>query len=220
MSKPKRPDLDPIYEAAFPLVILPFNGQPVSVRLRELSGAQVFSVGDVSLIETLQDKIRAKQNATIEEINKNIETQNNLCKLALVKPTYQEIMVIMDTHINTRDVEKELAEIKKLFMEASEGPEKAELKNRYNIYEIQFKFLLPADFMAAIINYSLKVIDTDIKKVTEETLLAAAQMATQGHDNPADHLPGRFTDFNREDINRRGWAEYYRWKDKQKDGNR
>ncbi len=208
-----KPELDPYYEAAYPLVILPFWGNPVAVRIRELSASQVYSVGDVSLIETFQDKVRAKKTPTMEDVNAYTERQHRLCEIALAQPTYQEIMVIAGTHINTEEVKAELAELKKLFRAAPDGPEKMQLKNRYDVLELQFRFLLPPDFMAGVLNYATKINDTDIKRVTQETLLDAARMAVMGHDNPADHLPGNFTDFNREDINRRGWAEYHRWKE-------
>jgi len=213
MSKPKRPELDPIYEASNPLVALPFWGQPVMVRLRELSAAQVYSVGDVSLIETFADKVRIKKIATVEELNSYTERQHKLVKLALVKPTYQEIIDIAGAHIDMAKVDTELKGIREQFYAMPDGPERRELQDKYNTYELQYKFLLPADFIAAVLNYSLKIYDTDIKKITEGLLLDAARMATLGHDNPADHLPGAFTDFNREDINRRAWAEWYKEKD-------
>lgn len=215
---PPKPVLDPIYEASNPLVILPFWGHPIAVRLRELTAAHVYSVGDVSLIETFQDKVRAKAIARIDDINEYVERQHRLCELSLVKPTYQEILDIAGTHINKSEIDAELKAIKILFVSAPEGPEKRELQNKYNIYELQYRFILPPDFMTAVINYALKLISTDIKKVTEKTLLDAAIMAVQGHDNPADHLPGNFTDFNREDINRRAWSEYYRMKEETKNG--
>lgn len=216
-KQPPKPELDPIYEAAYPLVALPFWGSPVMVRLRELSAAQIFSVGDVSLIETFEDKVRIKKLATLEELNGYTERQNNLVKLALVKPTYQEILDTAGTHVNLKEAQAELDAIRQKFYAMPDGLEKRQLQDQYNAIELQYKFLLPPDFMSAVISYSLKIYDTDIKKITEETLLDAARMATLGHDNPADHLPGKFTDFNREDINRRAWAEWYKHKDK-KDG--
>ena len=43
-------------------------------------------------------------------------------------------------------------------------------------------------------------------------LLDAAILATNGHNNPADHLKGIFTHFNEDDINRRAWGIYAEWK--------
>ena len=98
-----KPELDPIYEAAYPLLILPFWGNPVPVRVRELSAAQVYSVGDISLIETFADKVRAKKEPTMEDLNVYTERQHRLCEISLVKPTLQEIMVIAGTHINLEE---------------------------------------------------------------------------------------------------------------------
>jgi len=36
-------------------------------------------------------------------------------------------------------------------------------------------------------------------------LIEAAILAERGHDNPANHLNGNFTDFMKDDINKRAW---------------
>jgi len=58
-------------------------------------------------------------------------------------------------------------------------------------------------------SFALQQDNSDIKDVSEDMLFSAAIKATKGHDNPADHLPGNFTDFNREDINDRAWSIYH-----------
>jgi len=74
---------------------------------------------------------------------------------------------------------------------------------------MDYEFLLPADFVSYIVSYALKVDESDIKLISEDMLFEAADMAKRGHDNPADHMQGNFTDFNREDINKRAWVVYF-----------
>ena len=64
---------------------------------------------------------------------------------------------------------------------------------------------LPKDFLSTITCYALGIEKSDIKEVTTNALMNAAVMAKMGNDNPSDHLKGLFTDYMKDDINKRAW---------------
>ena len=49
-------------------------------------------------------------------------------------------------------------------------------------------------------------------------LLEAAILAERGHNNPADHIHGIFTDFMKDDINKRAWILLTEEREKNKNG--
>jgi len=76
-------------------------------------------------------------------------------------------------------------------------------------------FLFPDDFMSTLTAILLQKEFTDINKVTREMLFEWACKAERGHDNPADHAEGIFTEFQREDINSYAWQELAKYREMQ-----
>lgn len=195
----------------------PFCGVMIPVKLKELNQAQILSCGNFSLIETFEDKIRNNvSNFTPREIIAYSERHYNIIRESLLSPTFDEIMEICSDDFKTEEYKEKLHELKKKLEVVPSGKEKNNLIEEINRYEVWVNFILPDDFVAYVVAYALSNDKSDIKKISKEMLIDAAVLAEKGHDNPADHIEGRFTAFNRDDINRRAW--YYLAKKREQHG--
>lgn len=200
--------LEIIEKAQYPIIIAPFFGYDTPIKLRELTQAQIMSCGDFSLIETFQDKVnqeKLKKNPTMKQVYGYAEMMHKIAKESLIAPTYLEIFEIIGKDPKIDDKKKELKELEDLLSKAPRGPKRNELEEEIYSYEAFINLLLPNDFLNFIMCYSLGIEKSDIKKLSEDSLLQAAIMAERGHDNPADHIDGKFTAFMNEDINKRAW---------------
>jgi hypothetical protein len=196
---------DDIYDAAYPILVAPFHGTPVPVQIKELTQFQTMACGNFSLIETLEDKLRQKEKITPKDIIEYSSRNHAIVKEALINPTYEQILKIIGSNIKVEEAKKKLKELKKQLEQVKPGPQRSILEEELDTCRIWCDFLLPTDFISFIVSYSLRIDKSDIKKVSENILLDAAILAERGHDNPADHIDGKFTPFMRDDINRRAW---------------
>ena len=200
-----------LMDAQYPIITIPFNGNLVPVKIRELTQAQIYSCGgsDMSLIETFQDKIRMKRKPSLKEICLYADMLNSIAKLALVSPTYGEVVALCKLDDKTETAFRaELKEIDALLKEAPKGPIKTELANLMLAKRTQLDLVVPDDFLNSIITYALGISKSDIKLVTEDMLYNAAISAKLCNDSPCNHLDGSFSPFNKEDINRRALQIY------------
>ena len=213
--------LDNFYDAALPIVTLPFFGEPVQVQLRSLTQAQIYACGgtDISLIETLHDKIATRKKPTLKEIVRYSEIYHEIAKRSLHAPTYQQIMDTLGVDVDTEELRKEILKLHEELYLLPNGPESDALDLEITRLEVSANLLLPDDFLAGIVGYALGINKSDIKEVNEEMLYNAAVAAKLGGDNPADHLHGRFTAFMRDDINRRAWVIFHNKKKEMGDVN-
>lgn len=205
----------PLFDEAVPLLMLPFNGRLMPFRIRELRGDQILTLGNISLIETFHDKLAKQRKPTLLEMNEYVERQHLVCKLAMYAPTYDEVLAEIAPGFDFKALDDELKGIKEVFKTLKDGPDKKALQDKYNALEIQYKFILPGDFMGSVLDYALDITKSGIKKVTSEALLQAAILATRGHDNPSDHIdkallkPHHIVDFDN-----RAWVEFDREQEK------
>lgn len=181
-----------LYMSAHPLVATKWHGMSVMVALRDLSPIQVSSVGDITMIKTFYDKIASKREPTVEEMNEYAERHHKLVQLAMAVPTYDEMMKIAGTHVDQDKIDRDLKEVRELFLKMPTGKAKEKLRARYNSLELTSKFLLPAEFTAPLVAWISGTSRTDIDKVTHDMLVKAYVLSQQGHDNPADHISGVF----------------------------
>lgn len=214
--------LKKIKDSQYALIFAPFHGEPVPVLVRELTQAQVMACGTFSAIETFQDKIDKQSLVSGKSLGAVLdyaEKQHEICRRALVNPTYDQIIEeITDSSIEEARVE--LKELKASLRETPKGPERTELEDEIDRRIVLTDFILPEDFTATIVAYSLGIDKSDIKEISEEALLQAAILATRGHNNPADHLTGRFSEWMKDDINARAWMIYDKEKKQVKNGHR
>ena len=200
-----------LMDAQYPIITIPFNGNLVPVKIRELTQAQIYSCGgsDMSLIETFQDKIRMKRKPSLKEICLYADMLNSIAKLALVSPTYGEVFTVCKLDADTdKNFRAELKEIEALLAELPTGPKKTELANSVLAKRAQLDLVIPDDFLNSLVTYALGTSKSDIKLVTEDMLYNAAISAKLCNDSPCNHLDGAFSPFNKEDINRRALQIY------------
>lgn len=209
-----------IEAAAYPVLLVPFHGTPVPVKLRELTQAQLMACGNFSLIETLEDKIRTKtKKIRIGDVIAYAERNHNIVKAALISPTYEQIKKILSQNIKVEEAREKLKELKEKLQHVKKGIQRSALEEEIDCMRIRCSFLLPDDFISYIVCYSLGIDKSDIKEISERMLVDAAILATRGNDNPADHIDGKFTPFMKDDINRRAWYLFEKKKKELSRGN-
>lgn len=199
--------LEEIRDAKNQIILVPFHGAMVPVMVQELTEAQILACGNFSLIETFKDKINAKKMQSGKNLLKVIEytqMQHELCRRSLISPTYDQI-IKMVSNSSVEDAKKRISEQKEKIKQTPAGKERDNIMLELDKLSLWADYVLPADFTSVIVAYSLGIDKSDIKEISNEMLLESALLAERGNDNPADHIKGRFTDFNIGDINRRAW---------------
>lgn len=191
--------LDQIEQAEFPLIPANWKGTPVLVKVRELSQVQIYSCGQFSLIDLEKTQSAFTWKRWVEFSKQKYE----ILKASMVSPSYKEVFDLVGRGPMIEQAEKDFREIAAIIESLPRGPKRQRLEEYRDSLLCRFRFVLPEDFIASIVGYALSEHKSDIKKVTREMLLTAAILAENGHDNPADHLDGMFTPFNRDDINLR-----------------
>jgi hypothetical protein len=207
----KQAALDKIKDGKYNLIIAPFHGTPVPVLVRLLTQAQLRACGSFSVIETFKDKVKraaAEKKPTLQDFVDYAERQHEICRRALVKPTYDE-MIENITDSSVLSAKEKLKKLKAKVKDTPRGEEQKRLLQEIDGLTIWTDLLLPEDFTATITSYVLGVDRSDIKELTEDMLYEAAILARNGHDNPADHLSGNYPrEYMRDEINRRAWSIY------------
>lgn len=191
---------------SYPIILAPWHGHQTAIQVRRLGDSQRLASGDFGLIKGFTDHLASGQPPTIGEMNAYATRHDEICRLTMVKPTYDEMIAIAGAHVDRAGIERQLEEIKALFKELPKGPEKKALKDEYEALELTSKFLLPSDFMAFVVHYALAVDQNDIDDMTEEMLLNCAILADRGKDNPHEHFPGRITPRVKLEFDNRAWV--------------
>lgn len=193
-----------------PITMAPFNGVYVPVMIRELNQVQIESCGEFSLIETVNDLVSKKMSKpNPAKMLAYSKLQYEILKKALISPSYDQIMKMNEFDELRKHAEEEIENLKALIFDLKESPKKRRFKNDLDVMIMNTRFYLPGDFVSFVVSKALSVDKSDIKLISEDMLYNAAVKAKLGGDNPADHLDGNFTPFNKDDINSRGWAIYY-----------
>lgn len=195
--------IDSIRDAEFSLVATSWKGTPCLVQVRELSQVQIMACGSFSLIDL--GELREGPFDWSKWVA-YAEQNYRLVRAALVSPTYDDIFQMVGKGTMISDAKSSFAEIEKLLLDMPRGPRRQALEKELSQLRCLYDLILPDDFIAPIVAYSIGLAKSDIKKVTRDMLMTAAVLAERGHDNPADHVDGMFTSFNRDDINRRAWT--------------
>lgn len=195
--------------AAFPIIMAPLFGRMIPVMVRELNSTQIRACGNISLIESFNDRLKREGGKfKRREILAFSERHREILKAALVVPTYEELFESLTKHVS-KHYEEQLKEIDGKIAELKaagfRGPKLSVLEEERDGLRIWIDLVLPDDFVGSVVAFVLGVDKSDIRKVTEDMLYEAAYLAERGHDNPCDHLPGNFTAFMRDDINMRAW---------------
>jgi len=131
----------------------------------------------------------------------------------MVSPTYQEAYDFIGNTELIKSIKVRCAKAREDILLVTDMKEAEELSKEVDMIELFIEFLLPDDFLSALTTVIIQRDNTDIRNVTKEMLFDGAVLAERGHNDPADHIPGLFTDFQREDLNKYGWIELARYRE-------
>lgn len=213
-SKPEA--IKEIEYAQLPVLFAPFYGTPVPVIIRKLTKIQIKSCGEISLIETLADKIQKERDIKkLREAIKYAEMMHKLVEVALVSPTYEQIKNVVGDKLNNQEIKNKLIELQKQSIVLKPtSAERIEIETEIQRLKIWIDLILPEDFLDYAVAYAIGINDTDIKKVNEKILLDAAIMGKRHHRPPHEYVCGDggiFSDFNKDDIDARADYELYKF---------
>jgi len=199
--------LEVILGALYHEICVPFKKTPVWCLLKTLSYMELKSGGNISCLYLPREN-EEKKELSIDEIIETKNAQEAICKLAFVRPSYDQIISeITKTDFLISEKKEELKKINEK-IKLLKGAEKRKAEKKSLQIEYQIGFLLPDDTMSFVTAWALGVAVTDIKKVSRGILLDAALMAKHYGNNTSDHITGVFTDFQKEDINKHGIILY------------
>jgi len=190
-------------------VSVPFNGVPVWCELRCLNATQLDACGGMTLIDVSG---RTKVPTSAEMIDMR-NKQEALVAAVLNRPSFDEIVKdLTDRDFVIRAKRKELEEIRSIDISVLPPHQAKELKSKMDAIELFIGFLIPEDAFGFLTSWALGVDVTDVKKVSRDKLLEAAILATNGHNDPHDHITGIFTDRDKSDIDKTAWSVYADYK--------
>jgi hypothetical protein len=216
-NKNKLTDIESLKDDQYPLVYTTWNGNPALVKCRLLTSAQLQACGDFSLIQTERDKINADKKLTPKELIEYASTMHNIVEAALVSPTYEQLMNMVQANDLWKKAKKELDELQELCKGIRINDyRRKKAEDEINKKRIWVDIILPEDFMAYIFCYVIDLSRSDIKKVTEEMLLNAAILAEKWSKAPSDYISGMFTEHNKMDIDRRALIELHNRREAEK----
>jgi len=209
--------IDSMEESAFPVLVLPFNGTLIPVKVRCLNDTQIRALGDFSLIDITKgqpiEKIKVDPLYAIQSIIKIKNFQEKLVRETLITPTLSDI----EEKVYGKDegIKDKLKRIESLTEKIKMLPidEQKEAIEELEGLELFTGYLLPTDFMNAVCSWALGTERSDIKKVSRAMLFEAAVLAEKGHDNPSDHIHGEFTTLHQAEIDKSAWIVLNEYKE-------
>ena len=199
------------------LVCLPWNGAEAWFKICMLNATQMQSCGNFSLLNfPKEDADKLSEDEILEEVRDIKNTQENIFKLCLSSPTFDDIIEMYKATDVWKRIKKKEAEIKDLVAQLPNGAEKDEFQRELDRYEIFQGFIFPDDFSDKLTTIMYQKHNSDILRVSENMLLQAAFLAERGHDNPHDHISGLFTEFHKQDMDKHAWYLLSEYREKQK----
>lgn len=192
----------------YPVIVVPFYGKMVPVVVKRLEHIDALQIGNFSVIPDFHADVVAKNRVDFRRMQEYVEIHNAILKAVMVRPTFDEVLEMTGKYEDHKRIKAEIAEVQKMINGLKPGPKRSQLETEISAMEVQIDCVLPNDFTAAVVAASLQLEGTDVEKLSEEILRDAAIMAERAHDNPADHIGGRFERYPgdkliTEDINRR-----------------
>ena len=183
------------------VVIAPWNGDnhQIPVTIRMLDQVSISSCGDFNTVTPIvkDDEV---ESFDLKEMVKVKNIHENIVRLALVHPTFEELetkMMGKDFYKQTKDA---IIKIEGLIEQLDSEKEKEEYREELERLELSISFLLPFDFTTYIVTIELQQEATDLNKLTKDMLLQAGFLAEKYNKRPSEYLNGTFTDKQRIDI--------------------
>ncbi|RLI54168.1 MAG: hypothetical protein DRP09_13785 [Candidatus Thorarchaeota archaeon] len=189
--------IDPYTEI---VVVAPWNGLPVPVTIRMLDSVSLTSCGEFNTASEVIEKEETDKEVDLENIIRAKNIHENLLKLALVHPTFNELESYLKTNDFYTQAKKEVEEIRALIDTLDSQADKQEHSSRLELLELSLAFVLPEDFTSYIVTVLLQKEATDINKLTRDTLLQAGFLGEKYNKRPSEFIEGIFTKKNAVDI--------------------
>jgi len=196
--------LEKIRGALFHWVAVPFNGVNIYCQLRCPNATQIEQCGDISNIVDEKLQKDSVKKLEYDELITIRNFQEALCKITFNIPTYDNIVSIVgNKDFVISDKKKELKDIENKYNQNKDKmteKEKKEIENDIKTLELELGFLLPDDTMVFITRWATGNDVSEIKKINRENFLRAALLAKRYNKAPSDYISGRFTDYNKMEI--------------------
>jgi len=209
--------IDKMIEGAYQIIIAPFDGLEIPVKVRYPNEVQLRACGAFSIIDLRNKEQQESSHLPEEQLAELVDRQEAVLKETLVEPTYEEIInKVYEQDSWLQEAKREHEEIEEQIKTIKIPSERQLLFARLRIQKMRIGYLLPNDFTAFIVSWALGMDRSDIRKLTKEILLEAAIMATRGHDNPSDHISGNFTEYHLDQINKTSWILYSEFQENKK----
>jgi hypothetical protein len=190
--------LSEIKGTMFEWLFVPFRGSDILVEVRYSRSTQLPEVDKLKAVIEKQQNGRTLSRRDMIDI---LELQYECCKVTLNRPTFEELTAaIYEKDKVIEEKKKELESIAEQIKKLPDGPGRQALYRKQEEAEVFVNCVLPDDTMLAITNIALGISLTDIQKITKEKLLLAYQKGKLYGRDPADYVPGLFTDGDRENI--------------------
>jgi len=181
------------------VIIAPWSGVSIPVTVVILSSVSLNSCGEFSTV-SLKDEATDNVAPDIMAILKIKNIHENILKLCLVSPTFEELhsYVLGKDFVSIK--KKELHDLRERLNEIEDDQDRKEVSDYIERINIMLSFLIPEDFMTYIVGYQLQNERTDIDKVSREMLLQAGLLADKYKARPSSFLNGVFIDKQLVDI--------------------
>jgi hypothetical protein len=205
-----------IRNAMFLWVPVPFFGNPVWCKLKCLNMIELEACGNISMLYVGKKEDKNKKR-TMSEIIELKDIYEKIARASLIYPAYDEIIkMIIDENFIISNKLEEIKSLKKLIKPLFNNKKKREVEEKIKQKELEIKFILPDDMTSFITCWALGVDVTDIQKLSRKMLFDAAILASNGKNNPHDHVSGIFTDLQKRDIDTQAWIIYNEFQEEKK----
>jgi hypothetical protein len=179
-----------------------WNGVPCIVRCHDLSPEFLRLLGGFKPLDQA-----AIQTALVSltELRTYATQAAKILRIFLDYPSYDQLFALIGHPSMARGAEARFREIEELIQTMPNGPERQEYEFETAKARILFDLVFPADFIVPLVMYAAGIEREVVNEATVGMLLNMAKSAEAEGGNPSDFLPGPFTPFIHEDLDRKAW---------------
>ena len=197
-------------------VMLPWNGVNAMFKIFMLNATQLEACGNFSLINLeKKDGEKLTEEEQLDAILEVKNAQENIFKLCLVSPSFNDIVAMYEATDTLKRINAEIAKKRAELDLMPAGEAKYADKKELDMYEMFKGFMFPDDFTEKLTEIIYQKNYSDILRVSEKMLLSAALLAERGHNNPHEHISGKFTEYHKHDIDKHAWYLLNKYREEQ-----
>jgi hypothetical protein len=188
------------HDAKLPIVTTFWNGAPCLIRCRELSPEFLQVLGGFKLLD-LADLQAGR--VPLSEIRAYAKQSSKILKVFLDAPSFEDLFALIDRADMAKGPEARFREIEAQIESMPPGPQRQELEFETGLSRVLFDLVFPTDFIEPLVMFAVGIEKETARKAAMGMLLELAKDAEAEGGAPSDYMPGPFTDFIREDLDRR-----------------